>query len=605
MLLDNINSPKDLKNLRVDELQELAKEIRDLIIKVVSKNGGHLSSNLGVVELTIALHYVFDFNKDRLIFDVSHQAYAHKIITGRRDAFETLRTLDGISGYANPLESPYDTFIAGHASTSLALALGFVIARRLKKEDYDIVTIIGDGALTGGEAYEGLNNLGHLGEKVVIVLNDNGMSISRNVGAISRYLTRIRTSKSYIIMKRLLGSNFARKIKLALKELLLPNIIFEEFGFTYIGPVDGHDLNELIETFNRIKNLNVPVVVHVVTKKGYGYKLSEESPDKFHSAEPFEPESGRFVSDTQRTFSEVFGRTLVELAEKDKRIVAITAAMPDGTKTNYIKEKFPERFVDVGIAEQCAVTSAAALAKEGFKPFVAIYSTFLQRALDQLIHDVSLLSLPVVFAIDRAGIVSDDGPTHQGIFDIAYLSFIPHFVVAAPKDAFELRGLMSLALESDIPFAIRYPKDFAQDGFSKRFVLSIGKAEIVESGSDLTIITLGPVFFEALKALDYFKSNGYSVGLINAIFAKPFDEELILNEALKSKKVITVEDGIKRGGFGESLKAFLSNYGIKVENIAIDNFIPEQGKREDLLKKYGISSENIIKVGVRMIEKKT
>ncbi|BAL80914.1 1-deoxy-D-xylulose-5-phosphate synthase [Caldisericum exile] len=604
MILENINSPKDVKSLRINELKELSEEIRELIIDVVSKNGGHLSSNLGVVELTLALHYVFDFSRDKLIFDVSHQAYTHKIITGRKDSFQTLRTFEGISGYANPLESPYDAFIAGHASTSLALALGFVIARKLKNEDYDVVALIGDGALTGGEAYEGLNNLGHLGEKVIIVLNDNGMSISRNVGAISKYLARLRTSKSYVMLKKMLGKNFARKFKLALKELLLPNILFEEFGFTYIGPVEGHDLTELIDTFERVKNLNGPVVVHVVTKKGYGYKLSEEKPDKFHSAEPFDFENGKGVSKDHVTFSDVFGKTLVELAEKDKRIVAITAAMPDGTKTSYIRERFPERFIDVGIAEQCAVTTGASLAKEGFKPFVAIYSTFLQRALDQLIHDVSILSLPVVFAIDRAGIVSDDGPTHQGIFDIAYLSMIPNFVIAAPKDAFELKGLMSLALDSDVPFALRYPKDIAQDGFSKRFFLEIGKGEIIKSGTELTIVTLGPVFYEALKALEYFEKSGYSVGLINAIFAKPFDKELILKEALRSKRVLTVEDGIKRGGFGENLKAYLSDFGVEVTNIAIDDFMPEQGKREDLLKKYGISSENIVKVGVRLIEKK-
>jgi len=604
MLVEKINSPRDIKSLRINELQELSKEIRDLIIEVVSKTGGHLASNLGVVELTLALHYVFDFSKDKLIFDVSHQAYAHKIITGRRENFSTLRTYEGLSGYANPIESPYDAFIAGHASTSLALALGFVVSRKLKKENYEVVALIGDGALTGGEAYEGLNNLGNLGEKVIVVLNDNGMSISKNVGAISKYLSKLRTSKSYQILKKFLGKNFARKFKLAIKELILPNVLFEEFGFTYIGPVDGHDLYELIDTFSRVKNINGPVVVHVVTKKGYGFKPSEEKPDKFHSAEPFDPENGTVNSEGKKSFSDIFGRKLVEIAKRNEKVIAITAAMPDGTKTSYMKEQFPYRFLDVGIAEQCAVTTAAALAKEGFKPVVAIYSTFLQRALDQLVHDVSIMSLGVVFAIDRAGIVSDDGPTHQGIFDIAYLSPIPNFVIAAPKDSFELEGLMELAISENLPFAIRYPKDYANDGFSKRFVLEIGKGELIESGKDLTIITLGPVFFEALKAFEQLKKKGYSVGLINAIFAKPFDKDLILSEALKSKRVITVEDGIKRGGFGESIKAFLSDFGVYVTNIAIDDFFPEQGKRDYLLKKYGISEENIIKLGVEMIEKK-
>lgn len=604
MFIEKINSPKDLKLLRVDELGILSKEIRQLIIDTVSKNGGHLSSNLGVVELTLALHYVFDFSKDKLIFDVSHQSYAHKIISGRRDSFSTLRTYQGISGYANPSESPFDTFVAGHASTSLALALGYVVSRKLKKKDYEVVALIGDGALTGGEAYEGLNNLGHLGEKVIIVLNDNGMSISRNVGAISRYLARLRTSKSYQVLKRLLGKNFARKLKLAIKELILPNVLFEEFGFTYIGPIDGHDLNELVETFNRVKNIESPVLVHVVTKKGYGYEPSEKKPDKFHSAEPFDPENGTVISGGKKSFSEVFGQTLVEIAQRNDKIIAITAAMPDGTKTSYMKERFEDRFIDVGIAEQCAVTTAAALAKEGFRPVVAIYSTFLQRAIDQVVHDVSIMKLPVIFAIDRAGIVSDDGPTHQGIFDIAYLTPIPNFVVSAPKDSFELQALLELALSENVPFAIRYPKDFAHEGFSKKFVLTIGKAELIDSGEDLTIVSLGTTFFDAYKAYEELKSKGYSIGLINAIFAKPFDKELILGEALRSKKVITVEDGIKRGGFGESIKAYLSDYGIEVENIAIEDFFPEQGKREELLRKYGICSENIIDIGVRMIEKK-
>jgi len=603
MYLEKINNPFDLKKLKIDELKELSKEIRDLIIDTVSKNGGHLASNLGIVELTIALHYVFDFSKDKLIFDVSHQAYAHKILTGRKDSFHTLRQYGGISGYANPEESNYDVFVAGHSSTSLALALGFIKARELKNEDYNIVALIGDGALTAGEAYEGLNNIGHLGEKVLVILNDNGMSISKNVGAISRYLYKLRTSKGYQSLKKILGKDFARKLKLAIKGLVLPNVLFEEFGFTYFGPIDGHDINELIDTLNRVKNIDSPVLLHVVTQKGKGFTPSESHPDKFHSAEPFDPENGIVKKANEKTFSEFFGETLVELAGRDKRVFAITAAMPDGTKTSLMRDTFKDRFLDVGIAEQCAVTTAAALAKEGFKPFVAIYSTFLQRAYDQLIHDVGILKLPVVFCVDRAGIVSDDGPTHQGIFDIAFTSVIPNFVVASPKDAFELKGLMELALESNAPFVIRYPKDIAKEGYSERFVLKIGVGERISSGKDLTIITLGPLFFEGLKAYEMLKEKGYDVGLINAIFAKPFDEELILEEALKSKKVITLEDGIKRGGFGESIKAYLSNFGVLVENIAIDDFYPEQGKREFLLNKYGLTSEKVFELGVRMIEK--
>lgn len=603
MLLDNINSPKDIKGMSYEELALLSNEIRELIIDVVSKNGGHLASNLGVIELTLALHYVFNFSTDKLIFDVSHQSYAHKIITGRKDSFQTLRKYKGISGYTNPDESSYDAFIAGHASTSLALALGFVEARKLAQKNEEIVALIGDGALTGGEAYEGLNNLGQLGERVIVVLNDNEMSISKNTGAMAKYLAKVRTSKNYQNLKKIFGKDFARKFKLAIKGLILPNVIFEELGFTYLGPIDGHNLRELITTFQRARTIDAPVFVHVVTKKGCGYKYSEIEPDKFHSAEPFVIENGESLGKSGKSFSEVFGENLVDLASKNEKIFAITAAMPEGTKTNYMKEKYPKRFLDVGIAEQCAVTTAAALAKEGLKPVAAIYSTFLQRATDQLIHDVGILSLPVIFAVDRAGIVSDDGPTHQGIFDISLTTAIPNFIVSAPKDAFELRWLLDLALISDKPFVIRYPKENAHSGYSSKFTLEVGKAELIESGQDLLIISLGPLFFEALKAQQSLKERGYDVGLVNAIFAKPFDKELILNEALKSRKVITIEDGIKKGGFGEQIKAFLSDYGIEVCNIAIDDIFPEQGKRAELLKKYGICSENIISIGEKMFEK--
>ncbi|MEF3245557.1 MAG: 1-deoxy-D-xylulose-5-phosphate synthase [Caldisericaceae bacterium] len=604
MLLESINSPEDLKKLDLNQLNALSDEIRTLIIDTVSKNGGHLASNLGVVDLTIALHYVFDFSVDRILFDVSHQAYAHKILTGRKDNFYTLRQFGGISGYANPEESKYDYFIAGHASTSLALTLGLLKARELKRESYNIITIIGDGALTGGEAYEGLNNLGHLGEKCIIVLNDNGMSISRNVGAISKYLYKLRSSSIYQSFKRILGRNFGKRLKLAIKQLILPSVLFEEFGFTYIGPVDGHNIPELINTLERIKKIDAPILLHVITKKGKGFELSENFPEKYHSAEPFYEVDNTKKDKLEKTFSEVFGETLVELAKNNDKIFAITAAMPDGTKTSLMRESFSTRFLDVGIAEQCAVSTAAALAKEGFKPYVAIYSTFLQRALDQMIHDVGILSLPVVFCVDRAGIVSDDGPTHQGIFDIAFSSIIPNFVISAPKDAFELKGLMELAMISSVPFLIRYPKDVAKDGFSEKFVLKIGTGEKIADGTQLTIITLGPLFYEGLKAYEYLKQKGYSVGLINAIFVKPFDKNLILEAALKSKRVITVEDGIKKGGFGEMIANFLAPFGVITESIAIDDFYPEQGKRSELLKKYGLTSQKIVELGEKLIEKK-
>ncbi|MGB9694402.1 MAG: 1-deoxy-D-xylulose-5-phosphate synthase [Caldisericaceae bacterium] len=598
-ILERVNSPYDVKNLSISELNELSEEVRDIIIQTVSANGGHLASNLGTVELTLALHKVFNFDVDRLIFDVGHQAYTHKIVTGRKNDFSSLRQFGGISGYTDPRESPYDSFIAGHASTALSIAFGFVKARELKGGHYDVVAVVGDGALTGGEAYEGLNNIGSLGKKVLIVLNDNQMSISRNVGAMSRYLSRVRYSNFYqSIRRKTPRTNVGRRIKLAIKELFLQNVLFEELGFTYIGPVDGHNIKELIETFEHTKNINSPTVVHVITKKGKGYDNSEDDPIKFHSSAPFDIETGMFNGQRgTKSFSDFFGEALVEEAKNDNKIVAITAAMPDGTRTDLFKKEFPERFIDVGIAEQCAVSTAAALAQNGFKPVVAIYSTFLQRAYDQLIHDVGILGLPVVFALDRSGIVSDDGPTHQGIFDISFTHVVPSFVVAAPRDGKDLKRILHSALQEGKPFIIRYPKAPANALLdNQKDVIAIGKAELVSEGNDLTIVSVGAMFERALEAREILVSNGISVGLIDARFIKPIDTETILCAAEKSRKVVTIEDNVLIGGFGRELSYFLSEHGISVMNLGIPDLFPVQGKRDKLLDYYGLSSSNIAKL---------
>ncbi len=605
-ILDSINLPDDIQRLSYKELDILSGEIRELILKVVSRTGGHLSSNLGTVELTLALYKVFDFSKDKLIFDVSHQSYTHKIITGRKDQFSTLRQYNGISGYTNPEESLFDTFIAGHSSTSLPLALGFVIAREFKKEDYEIVSLIGDGALTSGEAYEGLNNLGRRGKKVIVVLNDNEMSISKNVGALSEYLSRMRSSSFYQSLKmKLPRTSLGRKVKLSIKDLFLPTVFFEELGFTYLGPVDGHDVQKLVETFEGTKNIPYPIVVHVVTKKGKGYSYAEDNPTKFHSAPPFEIKTGiRKNITSQKTFSELFGKALVKESKKDKRIFAITAAMSDGTKTNLTKDLFPERFIDVGIAEQCAVTAAAGMAKEGLKPVVAIYSTFLQRAYDQLVHDVGILNLPVVFALDRAGIVSSDGPTHQGVFDLSYMRIIPNFVVMAPRDGEELKAMLHFSLQLNCPSSIRYPKDYAPKALLPVKPIKLGKGELIYKGEDLLIVSIGTMFYEALRAREALEKMGISTGLINARFAKPVDEKLILSEAKKSRKVITIEDNSVKGGFGSAISELLSKEGIEVRIVGIEDFFPEQGERRFLMNKYGLSAEHIIKVGEKFAKEK-
>lgn len=608
-MLEKIKSPKDLKGLSLSQLYALCKEIREEILEVVSQNGGHLAPSLGAVELIVALHYVFDSPKDKLVFDVGHQAYAHKLLTGRLEKFQSLRKMGGISGFLKRSESEHDVFGAGHASTSLAAALGFAVARDLKKENYEVVAIIGDGGLTGGLSWEALNNIGHLRKKIIVVLNDNQMSISKSIGAISEYLSRIRTEPSYLKVKEDLEFLLRRiplglpiwesiqRVKEAVKHLFLPGMIFEELGFTYLGPIDGHNVEALIDILRRARNVEGPAIVHILTKKGKGYPPAEENPEKFHGVPPFALETGEILEPSfPPTYTEVFARSLVDLAEKDEEIIAITAAMPLGTGLTLFAQRFPERFFDMGMGEACAVTFAAGLACQGFKPVVAIYSTFLQRAYDMIIHDVCLQNLPVVFAIDRAGLVGEDGATHQGIFDIAYLLPIPNLIISAPANEWELASLLKTAIQTGRPFAIRYPKERGIGvPYEEPEVLPIGKGELIKEGKDLCIIAVGTTLNVAQKAVEMLEANGIQSALVNPRFLKPIDEELLLPLCSSIKKVLVVEDGVIAGGFGSYLLSILAERGlrdIKVKLMGVEGFV-EQGKREELLSLFGLTPEGI------------
>jgi len=608
-MLERIKSPKDIKGFSLGQLYVLSKEIRGKILEVVSKNGGHLAPSLGAVELIVALHYVFDSPRDKLIFDVGHQAYAHKLLTGRADRFASLRKMGGISGFLKRSESKHDVFGAGHASTSLPAALGFAVARDLKKEKYEVIAVIGDGGLTGGLAWEALNNIGHLKKKIIVVLNDNEMSISKSVGAISEYLSRMRTEPSYLkvkedlefLLKRIpLGLPIWESIqraKEAVKQLFIPGMIFEELGFTYLGPIDGHNLEALINILIRARNIEGPTIVHIITQKGKGYPPAEENPEKFHGVPPFDLETGEISEpDFPPTYTEVFARSLLELAERDEKVVAITAAMPLGTGLSSFAQRFPERFFDVGMGEECAVTFAAGLACGGFKPVVAIYSTFLQRAYDMIIHDVCLQKLPVIFAVDRAGLVGEDGATHQGIFDMAFLLPIPDLVISAPANERELASLLKTALQANRPFVIRYPRDRGIGiPFDKPEVLPIGKGELVKEGKDLGIIALGTTLNIAREAVEMLEKEGIEAALVNPRFLKPLDEELILSLCATTKKVLVVEEGIIAGGFGSHIISLLAAKGlndVRVKLMGIDGFV-EQGKREELLCLFGLTPKGI------------
>ncbi len=628
-ILSKINSPQDLKKLSIDELKVLAEEIRQYIVDVVSKNGGHLAPNLGAVELTIALHYVFDSPTDKLIWDVGHQAYAHKILTGRRESFKTLRQLDGVSGFLKRSESPHDIFGAGHASTALSAALGFAVARDLNGENYKVVAIVGDGALTGGMALEALNNIGHLNKDLIIILNDNEMSIAENVGAISNYLSKIVTSPKYFRVKEelwelldKLPSRFlskrmkelAKKIKENIKSFAVPTIIFEELGIEYVGPLNGHDLQQLIETFRRVKRIKTgPVLIHVLTKKGKGYKPAEDNPEFFHGLGPFEKETGKPIKTSPLpSYTSIFREAIVRIAEKDEKIVAITAAMPLGTGLDLFRERFPNRFFDVGIAEQHAVTFAAGLALSGLKPFVCIYSTFLQRAFDQLIHDIGIQNIPLRIVMDRGGIVGEDGATHNGVFDFAYLRIIPNFVVMAPKDENELINMLYTMWQYDKgPISLRYPKGsvVGVEISENPEIIPIGKWERVfgKDYKDIVILATGSMVYPTIYAAEKLALEGVNITIINARFIKPFDH-IILSEIIESspKAIITVEEGNLPGGFGSAVLEYLhQNYRGKVVpifSLGLPDAFIEHGKREEILSLMNLDEKGLYNTIKTIIE---
>jgi len=612
-ILDEIESPEGLKKLSTKNLSKLAREIRTLIIEVVSKNGGHLSSNLGVVELTIALHYVFDAPRDKIIWDVGHQCYTHKILTGRKEEFLTLRQYEGLCGFPCREESDYDVYNTGHASTALSAALGTAVARDKKKEDYNVVAVVGDGSLTGGVAWEALNQLGHLREKMIIVLNYNEMSISHNVGAMSKYLSYLVSGQHYLkikdhvktILKAIPAVGWpmikvARAVEEAIKKVFFPGLVFEELGVRYIGPVQGHSIRSLIEVFEDAKTYDGPVLIHCVTQKGRGYLPAQNHPEKFHSASPFDIQSGEALSKDKRpTYSSVFGQTVVKMAKEDEMIVAITAAMPDGTGLRDFAVQFPDRFFDVGIAEQHAVDFSTGLALNGFKPIVAIYSTFLQRAYDQLYHDVCLMDVPIVFALDRAGIVPDDGPTHQGVNDIVYLRHLPNMIVMAPKDENELQHMIKSAISYSHPSAVRFPKGKVRgvrlDESYEEILL--GQSERLKEGKDL-LLAFGNMVYPALEAAQRLEKEGISLAVVNARFAKPLDEQMILKYARPGRTVVTVEEGIVTGGFGSAVREFLDRekrFSVKFKSIGLPLEIYPLGKAEQIRKNLFLDEEGLFR----------
>ncbi len=611
-ILNRINSPQDLKGLSLEELQALASELREEIIGVVSQNGGHLAPNLGVVELTLALHYVFNTPTDKIIWDVGHQAYTHKLVTGRRDRFPTLRRYRGISGFPKREESPYDCFGTGHASTSISAGLGMAQARNLRGEDYKVIAVIGDGALTAGLAFEGLNNVGASETDMLVVLNDNRMSISPSVGAFSKYLTNVLTVPIYNRLRAEIWDfigrlpEFGEKIQAAvrrldesLKGLVLPGIFFEELGFRYIGPVDGHDIGLLIKTLEAIKDMKGPILLHALTKKGKGYQPAEENLPKFHGLGAFDKVTGEVKKSQNPSYSQVFGQTLEKLAEKDERIVAITAAMSLGTGLEGFSQKFPQRFYDVGIAEQHAVTFAAGLATQGLRPVVAIYSTFLQRAYDQVIHDVALQRLPVVFAIDRGGLVGEDGPTHHGAFDLSYLRAVPNMVLMVPRDENELRQMLYTALRYEKgPVAVRYPRGSGQglpwEGRWRR--LRMGSWEVVREGDDLVILAVGSMVHYSLQAAE--SLTKWQVGVVNCRFIKPLDTNFLRDLGQRGTPLLTVEDNSLSGGFGSACLEAWTQMGLPPSRIGLmgipDRFI-EHGARGKLLSNLGLDEKGIAK----------
>ena len=610
MVLDRINQANDIKYLNEAQLEELPGEIRQFLIEHISKTGGHLASNLGVVELTMALHLVLNFPEDKLIWDVGHQSYTHKILTGRKREFEHLRQLDGISGFPKRSESDCDAFDTGHSSTSISAGLGYARARDLLGEDYHVVSVIGDGALTGGPAFEALNNAAELQTNMIIVLNDNKMSISENVGGLSQHLASLRTAEAYQEFKSGVHNSLERlpygervvrrirKTKSSLKQLLIPGMIFENMGITYLGPVDGHDIKGLIRIFSEAKKINRAVLIHVITKKGKGYRPAEKNPSAFHGVEPFDIETGKPLRKKEHPgYTDVFSREICRLAAENPKIVAVTAAMPDGTGLKRFSKEYPDRFFDVGIAEEHAVTSAAGMAAAGLKPVVAVYSSFLQRAYDQVIHDVCIQNLPVVFCVDRAGLVGSDGETHQGIFDLTFLSSVPNMSVMAPKNRWELEKMLQFAISYDGPIAIRYPRGEAYRGL-KEFLAPVeyGVSEMLYEERGTALLAVGSMVSTAEHIREKLKSAGQPCTLVNGRFVKPMDTDVIDHLAGTHHTIVTLEENVLRGGYGERVTDYVQKHypQIKVVNIALPDAYVEHGNVSVLRNELGIDSDSIL-----------
>ena len=612
MLLDQIKQSSDIKKLTEEDYPVLAQEIRQFLIEKISHTGGHLASNLGVVELTMALHLAFDLPKDKIIWDVGHQAYTHKLLSGRKAGFDELRQFGGMSGFPKRAESPYDAFDTGHSSTSISAGLGIAQAREIQGEDYSVISVIGDGALTGGMAYEALNNAAQLKKNFIIVLNDNKMSISENVGGMSRYLSSVRTKESYAELKKgvdralsaipVVGKSLSYGLYLAkngVKQFFVPGMLFEDMGITYLGPVDGHNVPELVRTLKEAKRVRHAVLVHVITKKGKGYAPAEKNPARFHGVDPFDIATGQPLKKKQYpSYTEVFSKKICELAGEDKKIVAVTAAMPDGTGLTRFSKKFPDRFFDVGIAEAHAVTSAAGMASAGLKPVVAVYSSFLQRGYDQILHDVCIQELPVLFAIDRAGLVGSDGETHQGIFDISFLSLVPGMTIMAPKNRWELEAMLEFGVNFEGPLAIRYPRGEAYRGLSEFAApMEYGKAEMLYEESGIALFALGSMVSTGEHVREKLKARGYSCTLVNARFAKPMDTDMLDRLCRNHDLIVTMEENVLRGGLGMCATRYIHEHypQVKVIQVALPDAYVEHGNVSLLREMLGIDSDSVIR----------
>ncbi|HHT96458.1 MAG TPA: 1-deoxy-D-xylulose-5-phosphate synthase [Clostridiales bacterium] len=612
-LLNKIKKENDIKKINKKNYSQLADEIREFLIENISKTGGHLASNLGVVELTIALHLYLDFPTDKLVWDVGHQAYVHKMLTGRKDQFDTLRQFEGLSGFPKVKESSCDSFNTGHSSTSISIAMGLVKARELSQENNKVIAVLGDGALTGGLAFEALNNAGRLKSNLIIILNDNNMSISENVGGMANYLAMLRTNNKYTNFKQNVENTLNKRIpsvgqgiidklkrsKDSIKHLMIKDMFFEDMGITYIGIMDGHNIEQLVRALTIAGKAKKAVVIHVVTRKGKGYSIAEKNPCNFHGIDAFDVDTGQVKTSSKTSYTKVFSKSLVNKASNNDKIVAITAAMPEGTGLIEFSKKYPKRFFDVGIAEAHAVTFAAGMASMGYKPVVAIYSTFLQRAYDQIIHDVCINNLPVIFAIDRAGIVGKDGETHQGIFDLSYLSHIPNLIVLAPKNKYELDQMLDFALQSNGPVAIRYPRGEAYDGFSDyNASLELGKSEILRKGKDIAIFALGSMVKTASKVVENLIESGLNPTLVNVRFVSPIDKELLKEIAENYDYIFTLEENVRTGGYGQQVSDYLCekrfNEIVHV-NHSIQNQFVEHGEPEELLRILELDADSITK----------